>query len=114
MHSNSSARAIRLLLCSLFLSAAAASASTPRQVRDGTGAFATGHYRNLFEETGHTQAQIDAKINGVFDQLFDGDPKTQALYYSAEKMRTVRSQICRCARGRTPFQWRDSTTACSI
>ena len=30
--------------------------------RDGGGAFATGKYRNLFVEAGHTEAEIDAKI----------------------------------------------------
>jgi len=28
----------------------------------GEGAFATGRYRNLFAEAGHTQAEVDAKI----------------------------------------------------
>jgi oligosaccharide reducing-end xylanase len=50
---------------------------------DGHGAFANGHYRNLFAETGHSQAEIQNKINSAFAQLFHGDPVTQAVYYSA-------------------------------
>ena len=85
MRTNPSARTISLLCCSLFFSAAAA-ASAPKPVSsDGSGAFATGHYRNLFQEAGHSQAQIDQKINAAFNQLFHGDPKTQTVYYVTGK-----------------------------
>ncbi len=47
------------------------------------GAGVTGHYRNLFAENGHSQKEIDAKINGAFDQLFHGNPTNQAVYYPA-------------------------------
>lgn len=47
----------------------------------GAGAVATGVYRNLFAEAGYTQAEIDAKLQAAFEQLFYGDPETQALYY---------------------------------
>ena len=50
---------------------------------DGNGAFVTGKYRNLFAEAGHSQAEIDAKVNGAFQQLFHGDPATQAIFYEA-------------------------------
>jgi oligosaccharide reducing-end xylanase len=49
----------------------------------GSGAFATGHYRNLFAENGHSQKEIRAKVDSAFQQLFHGDPATQAVYYSA-------------------------------
>ena len=49
----------------------------------GHGAFATGHYRSLFLENGHSQPEIDAKVNAAFQQFFHGDPATQAVYYSA-------------------------------
>jgi endo-1,4-beta-D-glucanase Y len=45
------------------------------------GAFATGEYRNLFRETGHSDAEIRAKINAGFEQLFHGDSATQAVFY---------------------------------
>ena len=49
----------------------------------GSGAFATGQYRNLFLEAGHTQEQATAKIEAAFQQLFHGDPNTQTVYYPA-------------------------------
>jgi oligosaccharide reducing-end xylanase len=48
-----------------------------------TGAFATGHYRNLFVEGGHSPAEVSAKINATFQQLFHGNPANQAVYFSA-------------------------------
>ena len=50
---------------------------------DGTGAYATGHYRNLFAEAGHSQKEIRQKIDLAFAQLFHGNPDTQAVYYPA-------------------------------
>lgn len=50
---------------------------------DGKGAFATGKYRNLFAELGHSEAEIDAKLQKAFQQLFHGDPDSQTLYYEA-------------------------------
>jgi oligosaccharide reducing-end xylanase len=50
---------------------------------DGAGAYATGQYRNLFAEAGHSQGEIRQKIDAAFQQLFHGDPANQAVYYSA-------------------------------
>jgi oligosaccharide reducing-end xylanase len=50
---------------------------------DGTGAYATGRYRNLFAEAGHPQKEIRAKIDSAFRQLFHGNPQTQTVYYAA-------------------------------
>ncbi len=50
-------------------------------VADGRGAFATGRYRNLFAENGHTPEQSQAKLQAAFQQLFHGDPQTQAVYF---------------------------------
>jgi oligosaccharide reducing-end xylanase len=47
------------------------------------GAFATGRYRNLFVEAGHSPEDVSAKINANFQQLFHGDPNTQAVYFPA-------------------------------
>ena len=41
---------------------------------DGNGAYATGNYRNLFAEAGHSQAKSGRKIDSAFQQLFHGDP----------------------------------------
>jgi hypothetical protein len=48
---------------------------------DGSGAFATGHYRNLFSETGHSHKEISRKVNVAFQQLFHGDPQTQSVFF---------------------------------
>jgi oligosaccharide reducing-end xylanase len=50
---------------------------------NGSGAFATGHYRNLFLEDGHSQPEVDAKVNAAFQQLFHGNPTNQAVYFEA-------------------------------
>jgi len=49
----------------------------------GSGAFITGNYRNLFVEAGRCQDEVTAKINSAFEQLFYGDPSTQAVYFPA-------------------------------
>jgi len=56
-------------------------ASAP--ANDGSGAFATGKYRNLFAEDGHSQAEVQAKIDSAWQQLFHGDPQTQAIAFDA-------------------------------
>jgi oligosaccharide reducing-end xylanase len=47
------------------------------------GSFATGHYRNLFAESGQSPAAVTAKVNSAFQQLFHGEPRTEAVYFSA-------------------------------
>ncbi len=73
------------LLLALPLSPAAAQAQTTHGLSDGQGAYATGHYRNLFAENGHSEKEIDAKIQAAFQQLFHGDPATQTVYYPVGK-----------------------------
>ncbi len=50
---------------------------------DGSGAFHTGHYRDLFAEQGHTPAETKAKIDKAFQQLFHGDPVSERVYFEA-------------------------------
>ena len=52
---------------------------------DGSGAFATGKYRNVFAESGHSQKEISKKIESAYRQLFRGDPQTQAIFFAAGK-----------------------------
>ena len=52
---------------------------------DGNGAFATGKYRNLFAEDGHSKKEIRAKIDAAYQQLFHGDKETQAIAFDAGK-----------------------------
>ncbi|HEY1604905.1 MAG TPA: glycosyl hydrolase family 8 [Allosphingosinicella sp.] len=52
--------------------------------RDGAGAYATGHYRNLFaEQLGVSPAEAHAKIERAFRQLFHGDAQEQSVYFEA-------------------------------
>ena len=53
----------------------AASATAP------AGAVATGAYPDLFAEAGYARAEVDAKIQAAFQQLFHGDQAQQAVYY---------------------------------
>lgn len=47
------------------------------------GAVAANRYRNLFVESGYSQKAAAEKVRKAFDQLFHGDPKTEAIYYPA-------------------------------
>ena len=53
----------------------------PQALSDGSGAFATGQYRNLFAEAGRSPKEVSKKINAAFEQLFHGDPQTQAIFF---------------------------------
>ena len=64
----------------VFAAAPFALAKTAPQ--DGAGAYATGKYRNLFVEAGHSPQEVKAKIDAAFQQLFHGDPQTQAVAFS--------------------------------
>lgn len=50
---------------------------------DDSGAYATGRYRNLFAEDGHSSKEIRAKIDAAYQQLFHGDPQNQAVAFAA-------------------------------
>jgi oligosaccharide reducing-end xylanase len=47
------------------------------------GAFYTGKHSNLFLENGHSPAEISAKNEAAFRQLFHGDSATQTVYFEA-------------------------------
>jgi oligosaccharide reducing-end xylanase len=49
------------------------------------GAAESGTYRNMFAERGHAQADIDAKLERTFNQLFHGDPNEETVFYSVGK-----------------------------
>jgi oligosaccharide reducing-end xylanase len=50
---------------------------------EGTGAYATGIYHNLFAEAGHSEEEINARIQATFHQLFHGDSRTETVYYES-------------------------------
>ena len=72
-----------VLLCASVWGFACAQAATPPKSVDGNGAFVTGRYRNLLAVVGHSEQEIDDRIEAAFQQLFHGDPHTQAVYYVA-------------------------------
>ncbi|AHM61149.1 glycoside hydrolase family protein [Flammeovirgaceae bacterium 311] len=80
------------VLCLIFLgmsgysyaqkSSAGNGSVTNIKLSDGSGAYATKKYRNLFKEAGYSEDEINHKIEGAFLQLFHGDSASQSLYYS--------------------------------
>ncbi len=70
------------LVPAIFL-AACSCLQKPRSAANGSGAFATGHYRNLFAENGHSQKEIQDKVDLAFQQLFHGNPTNQAVFFPA-------------------------------
>jgi oligosaccharide reducing-end xylanase len=83
---------VALALLSLLLSACATPATptpAPAQPTESAPmlihpkpAYETGEYRNLFSETlGKSDAEIQAKIDAAFQQLFYGDDTSERVYY---------------------------------
>lgn len=70
-------------LCALLFALVTASVSLAQVPNDGTGAYATHHYRDLFAEAGHAPADTDARIERAFQQLFHGDALTERVYFEA-------------------------------
>ena len=60
------------------------SLSLPPPILPSAGAWDTGVYRNLFVESGlHTAAEVDARVNAIFAQLFCGDPDNERIYFAS-------------------------------
>ena len=62
-------------------SAGAQSEQVLRATVDGSGAYKTNQYRDLFAEQGHTPAESRAKIEKAFQQLFHGDGQEERVYF---------------------------------
>src|SRR5688572_27730861 len=45
------------------------------------GSFYTGKYDDLFRDLGYTKAEVRAKIDAAFAQLFHGDPESESVYF---------------------------------
>lgn len=81
----------RVLFPLCFLLSACAGSSAPQAdaaphgapVPASAGAVASGHYPDLFAEAGYPQAEIEARIEAAYQQLFHGDPEQEAIYYEA-------------------------------
>jgi oligosaccharide reducing-end xylanase len=72
---------IRLALILVAAGCAAAHSKPAFNALPSGGAFATGHYRNLFKEAGHSGKEVRKKIETAFQQLFHGDAATQTVFY---------------------------------
>ena len=74
-----------LMVMVLLLSSCGAPESTPMPAQiaaPNVGAFSSGVYRNLFKEMlGKSDAEIQAKLDAAWQQLFYGDDATQRVYY---------------------------------
>jgi len=55
--------------------------SPPPASVSASGAFKTGQYRNLLVEAGRSPQEVTGRINAAFQQLFHGDPRSQAVYF---------------------------------
>jgi oligosaccharide reducing-end xylanase len=53
----------------------------PRMPGDGSGAYKTHRYRDLFAEQGHSPEESRAKIERAFQQLFHGDGQEERIYF---------------------------------
>jgi oligosaccharide reducing-end xylanase len=73
------ARAVAAVAAATALAAVHAQRAPP--VPPSQGAVISGVWRNMFVEAGYSAADVDAKINATFTQLFYGDPTFQSIYW---------------------------------
>jgi oligosaccharide reducing-end xylanase len=59
-----------------------------RMPGDGSGAYKTHEYRDLFAELGHSPAESRAKIERAFRRLFHGDGQEERVYFASALART--------------------------
>src|SRR5579871_1283960 len=76
-------RACSSVVASVLLCLSVAAAQVQPGAQDGSGAYATGKYRNLFAEDGHSERSIHRKIEAAYKQLFHGNRQTQAIAFEA-------------------------------
>ncbi len=67
----------------LALTLGTAPTALAQKLDDGSGAYHTGKYRDLFAEQGHSAAETKTKIDTAFQQLFHGDATTERVYFEA-------------------------------
>jgi oligosaccharide reducing-end xylanase len=74
--------AAAISLAAVSVPAGAAPVAAAPATNDGTGAFRTGRYRDLFvEQLGRSPAESRARIEQAFQQLFHGDGQEQRVYF---------------------------------
>jgi oligosaccharide reducing-end xylanase len=70
-----------------------ASGAESRPPADGSGAFATGKYRNLFAEIGKSPAEIRQKLTARSSSCFTAIPRTKRFITKRAAIPTGRSPI---------------------
>lgn len=55
--------------------------NTAEPVPPTQGAFYTDQYRNLFQEAGYTEAQVNQRLEDLWHTYFEGDLENERLYY---------------------------------
>jgi len=84
-----------IFLIVLLIVAPAVSKTSPTNLTESTrtvsvisnqsGAYHSGVYQNLFRTLlGKTEAEVKAKMDSAFNQLFYGDDQNQRVYYPVE------------------------------
>lgn len=63
----------------------APSAVAAAPAASASGAVAAGQYRNRFVELGKPPAEVAAKLGAAYQQLFHGDPASEAVMFAAGK-----------------------------
>ena len=84
-HSGTITAILRISVLTLAIISFSMTLPGQNKTKDGSGAFATGKYRNLFFENGHSKKEISAKNESAFRQLFHGDSANQKVYFEAGK-----------------------------
>jgi oligosaccharide reducing-end xylanase len=74
-----------IIITILIFPAISVNGNEPGRKEIKKGAFATGKYRNLFLENGHSKKEIRTKNEAAFRQLFHGDSANQKIYFEAGK-----------------------------
>jgi oligosaccharide reducing-end xylanase len=70
----------KLFILSIIISSIIISCTKNSKIEKGS--YFTNSYRNLFLENGHSQEEINTKINKAFNQIFHGDT-SQTIYFEA-------------------------------
>ena len=84
--------AFLIVLINIFLPIRKASSLNLKDIKhttsndsDQTGAYYSGKYQNLFIELlGKSEAEVNAKVDNAFNQLFYGDDNSERIYYPVE------------------------------
>lgn len=81
---------VTCVLSALFITACNSTAPLSKNTEDGSGAYATGKYRNLFLEAGYSQKEIDDKLLG---DMVHREPITGMVRGRMSRVQTVGKEV---------------------